>query len=230
VSTSTSAPGGARPTPWAIPIPRSASTRHHCANHARARAAPRPPPCGERGSSPGGRDSFPSSRALRFVVVTLWTPHLPPTRCRDLAKSGQVGTSVARRASTGTRALRRQRSYVQACSRRSTPVPRRVSACPSATSSATTGTRSIRGPGQPGRGPCAGGAGAPGAGDLNSNEGTNAESHLPDCRCDYIGYFENRYGEPWIFTCHRATREASSAAAPPAGPARTRRVTDRSTG
>jgi hypothetical protein len=25
----------------------------------------------------------------------------------------------------------------------------------------------------------------------------------------YIGYFENRNGEPWIFTCHRAMREAS---------------------
>ena len=25
----------------------------------------------------------------------------------------------------------------------------------------------------------------------------------------YIGYFENRYGEQWIFTCDRATREAS---------------------
>ena len=25
----------------------------------------------------------------------------------------------------------------------------------------------------------------------------------------HIGYFENRYGEPWIFTCHRAMREAS---------------------
>jgi hypothetical protein len=25
----------------------------------------------------------------------------------------------------------------------------------------------------------------------------------------YIGYFENRHGEQWIFTCHRATREAS---------------------
>jgi hypothetical protein len=25
----------------------------------------------------------------------------------------------------------------------------------------------------------------------------------------YIGYFENRHGEQWIFTFHRATREAS---------------------
>jgi hypothetical protein len=25
----------------------------------------------------------------------------------------------------------------------------------------------------------------------------------------YIGYFENRHGEQWIFTCDRATREAS---------------------
>jgi hypothetical protein len=25
----------------------------------------------------------------------------------------------------------------------------------------------------------------------------------------YIGYFENRHGEQWIFTCNRATREAS---------------------
>jgi hypothetical protein len=25
----------------------------------------------------------------------------------------------------------------------------------------------------------------------------------------YIGYFENGHGEPWIFTCDRATREAS---------------------
>jgi hypothetical protein len=24
----------------------------------------------------------------------------------------------------------------------------------------------------------------------------------------YIGYFENRHGEPWIVTCDRATREA----------------------
>ena len=25
----------------------------------------------------------------------------------------------------------------------------------------------------------------------------------------YIGYFENRHGEQWIFTCNRATAEAS---------------------
>jgi hypothetical protein len=25
----------------------------------------------------------------------------------------------------------------------------------------------------------------------------------------YIGYFENRHGEQWIFTCDRATRDAS---------------------
>ena len=42
----------------------------------------------------------------------------------------------------------------------------------------------------------------------------------------YIGYFENRYGEQWIFTFDRATRRRTSAAGTPAGPPRTRCVTD----
>ena len=46
----------------------------------------------------------------------------------------------------------------------------------------------------------------------------------------YIGYFENRYGEQWVFTFDRATGGASLAAGTPAGPARTRCVTDGSTG
>jgi len=46
----------------------------------------------------------------------------------------------------------------------------------------------------------------------------------------YIGYFENRYGEQWIFTFDRAMREGASGAGTPAGPPRTRCVTDGWTG
>jgi hypothetical protein len=45
----------------------------------------------------------------------------------------------------------------------------------------------------------------------------------------YIGYFENQHGEPWISTRNRATREACLRGGDPAGPARTRCVTDGST-
>jgi hypothetical protein len=46
----------------------------------------------------------------------------------------------------------------------------------------------------------------------------------------YIGHFENRYGEQWIFTFDRATREARLRGGDAGWPPSTRCVTDGSTG